>query len=109
VYPLPFHADHIVARQHGGQTRLENLALACLHCNRHKGPNIAGLDFNTGGLVRLFHPRLDLWKEHFEWSGAALKGRTSIGRATVHVLAINDPDFLAVRETLMQEGVFSFE
>ena len=44
VYPLPFHVDHIVARQHGGQNVLENLALACLHCNRHKGPNIAGVD-----------------------------------------------------------------
>jgi hypothetical protein len=89
-----------VARQHGGQTRLENVALACLHCNRHKGPNIAGIDFITGELVRLFHPRLDLWKEHFEWAGATLKGRTAIGRITMYVQAINDPDFLAVRVAL---------
>ena len=58
AYPLPFHVDHIVARKHGGQTVLENLALACLHCNRHKGPNIAGNDPNTGDVVRLFYPRL---------------------------------------------------
>jgi 5-methylcytosine-specific restriction endonuclease McrA len=24
-----FHADHIIARQHGGESGLENLALAC--------------------------------------------------------------------------------
>ncbi|MGO4882733.1 MAG: FtsX-like permease family protein [Bryobacteraceae bacterium] len=32
VYRLPFHVDHIIARQHGGETVLQNLALACLHC-----------------------------------------------------------------------------
>jgi len=43
-YPAPFQIDHIIARQHGGVTGIGNLALACLHCNAHKGPNIAGLD-----------------------------------------------------------------
>lgn len=106
VYPLPFHVDHIIARQHGGPTAGENLALACLHCNRHKGPNIAGRDPATGELVRLFHPRQDQWSRHFEWRAAELTGRTPIGLITIQVLAINDPDFLAVREALMQEGVF---
>ena len=82
VYPLPFHVDHIVARQHGGVTAIDNLALACLHCNRHKGPNIAGRDPATGELVRLFHPRQDKWSEHFEWNAAELAGRTAIGRIT---------------------------
>jgi hypothetical protein len=104
-YPLPFHVDHIVARQHGGPTDIENLALACLHCNRHKGPNIAGRDPATGELVRLFHPRQGKWSEHFEWRAATLAGRTAIGRITIQVLAIKDPDFLAVREALMEEGV----
>jgi hypothetical protein len=52
--PLPFQIDHIVAEQHGGITALDNLALACPHCNRYKGPNIAGLDPASGKLVRLF-------------------------------------------------------
>src|SRR5438874_8874034 len=98
-----------VARRHGGQTVLENLALACLHCNRHKGPNIAGMDPNTGDLVRLFHPRTDLWEGHFGWTGSALTGKTAIGRAAIHVLAINDPDFLAVREALIREQAFPVE
>ncbi len=27
--------DHIIAVQHGGETELQNLALACMRCNRH--------------------------------------------------------------------------
>jgi hypothetical protein len=106
AYPLPFHVDHIVAQQHGGPTSLENLALACLHCNRHKGPNIAGRDPLTGEIVRLFHPRQDPWTKHFAWTGAELAARTVMGRVTIQVLAINDPDFLAVREALVAEQAF---
>lgn len=80
--------------------------LACLHCNRHKGPNLAGIDGETGALVRLFHPRQDDWAIHFMWGGHELRGKTSIGQTTVQVLAINDPDFQAVRAALMNEGVF---
>jgi hypothetical protein len=109
LYPLPFHVDHIVARQHGGQTVLDNLALACLHCNRHKGPNIAGTDPATGAAIRLFHPRSDRWSEHFEWAGAALAGRTSIGRVTIQVLAINQLDFLEMRKALFDEKAFPLE
>jgi len=109
IYPLPFHVDHIKARQHGGLTILENLAFACLHCNRHKGPNLAGADPNTGELIRLFNPRMDRWTEHFEWIGSVLAGRTAIGRVTVQVLAINDPDIVAVREALSEEQAFPLE
>jgi hypothetical protein len=105
-YRVPFHIDHIVARQHGGKTESTNLALACLHCNSHKGPNIAGIDPETGRLTRLFHPRCDRWAAHFAWAEAVLVGLTPEGRATVAVLAINDPDFVAVREALIEEGVF---
>ncbi len=106
VYRLPFHIDHIIARQHGGETALDNLALACLHCNRHKGPNIAGVDAVTGELVALFHPRRDRWSEHFRWKGSLLVGRTTTGMVTARLLAMNEPDFQAVRQTLMEEGAF---
>jgi hypothetical protein len=95
--------------QHGGETVEDNLALACLHCNRRKGPNIAGLDSATGEVVRLFNPRRDQWVDHFEWNGSELVGRTMIGKVTVEVLAINEPDFLVVRATLVSEGSFGFD
>jgi len=103
---LPFQLDHIIAEQHGGQTISENLAIAGLRCNKRKGPNIAGIDGNTGEIVRLFHPRRDRWVEHFEWHGPELMGLTPIGRATIAVLAINHPSAVAVRHELILEGVF---
>ncbi|MBV9157921.1 MAG: HNH endonuclease [Acidobacteriaceae bacterium] len=107
-YPLVFHIDHIIPRQHGGLTESDNLALACLHCNRHKGPNLAGLDPVSKRVVQLFHPRQDLWSDHFEWHGTELTGRTEIGRCTIRVLAINAADFRAVREWLSREGRLMF-
>jgi hypothetical protein len=54
---LPFQVDHSIARKHGGRASENNLALACFYCNSFKGPNIAGLDPDTGEVVRLFHRR----------------------------------------------------
>jgi hypothetical protein len=85
---------------------LENLALACIHCNRFKGPNLAGIDPNRGEIVRLFNPRRDIWSEHFEWSGPELKALTSIGRVTIEVLSINDSEMRNFRAALMEEGLF---
>ena len=104
--PLPFQLDHIIAQQHGGETVLENTAWSCLHCNKHKGPNIAGIDPLTGQMVALFHPRRQRWHRHFEWDGPILVGRTRTARATIRVLAINDLAAVAFRAELMQEGVY---
>jgi hypothetical protein len=106
VHPAPFQIDHIIARQHGGITELENLALSCIHCNRFKGPNVAGPDPESGAIVRLFHPRHDRWAEHFRWDGPKLKALTQIGRVTIAVLLINDPEAVAVRKALQDEGIF---
>jgi hypothetical protein len=105
-YPAPFQIDHIIARQHGGPTVVDNLALACIHCNRFKGPNIGSVDRESGEIVRLFHPRRDIWTEHFIWDGPRLEALTPIGRATIALLLINDPEVVAVRSALQEEGVF---
>jgi hypothetical protein len=102
--PLPFQIDHVFAEKHGGQSVESNLALACPHCNRFKGPNIAGLDPDSGQPIRLFHPRTDVWTEHFEFDGPRIIGRTPIGRVTVHVLAMNADDLLLIRVELLKEG-----
>jgi hypothetical protein len=106
AYRFRFPIDHIIAQQHGGKTAPGNLALACLRCNAHKGPNIAGIDPQTRVITRLFHPRRDRWDEHFHWRGARLVGSTAIGRATIAVLNINDPSSMAVRQGLIAEGLF---
>ena len=103
---LRHQLDHVISRQHGGGEELSNLALCCVHCNLHKGPNLAGLDPVTHEVTRLFH---------FEGTGgestspASREPRfrlTPIGRATVEVLAMNEPSMVAVREALMVEGRF---
>ncbi|MEZ5584446.1 MAG: HNH endonuclease signature motif containing protein [Candidatus Competibacteraceae bacterium] len=81
---LAFHLDHIIARQHGGTDDPDNLALACLWCNLHKGPNLSGIDPETGQITALFHPRQ--WSAHFALRGVHIIGRTPNGCATVQVL-----------------------
>ena len=103
---LRFQIDHIIAQKHGGATSQNNLALACFACNNHKGPNIAGVDPETRNVVELFHPRTENWVEHFEWSSAVLVGSTPKGRTTIHVLRINLPHRVELRESLIEEGVF---
>ena len=102
---LTLPIDHIIARQHGGETVAENLALCCGRCNLSKGPNIAGLDPETKHLTRLYHPRKDKWVEHFRYEGAVMVGLTDVGRTTIAVLAMNQPHQRAVRQALMEEGV----
>ena len=41
-----------------------------------------------------------------EWEGVILVGRTPVGRATVELLAINHPDYVLLREELIEEGEF---
>jgi 5-methylcytosine-specific restriction endonuclease McrA len=91
--------EHITPRKHGGSDRLENLALACLECNLHKGSNLAGIDPDSGQVIPLFNPRMDHWDDHFNWSGILIVGKTPTGRATVSVLCMNSDDHLALRSS----------
>jgi hypothetical protein len=108
VHPGIFEVEHIVARQHGGATTISNLGYACVRCNRHKGPNLAWIDRATSRtkLVRLFNPRRHKWDRHFRWDEPRIIGKTAIGRVTVHVLAMNDPVRVALRQELIEEGLF---
>lgn len=93
------HVEHIIPRKHGGTDEPENLALACVDCNLHKGPNLAGIDPETGNVVSLFHPRLQPWADHFQWQGIYRAGKTPTGRATIQVLSINSEEQLALRSS----------
>ena len=68
--PLLAHqVEHIIPRKHGGSDELDNLAFACVACNLFKGPNLPGIDPDTGALTPLFHPRQQRWNDHFALEG----------------------------------------
>lgn len=99
-----FHVDHIHPMAEGGETVLENLALACVSCSLRKGARLRVLDPKTRREVRLFHPRADAWTDHFSWKGNQIQGRTASGRATIALLKLNRPLALAIRSEERMHG-----
>jgi hypothetical protein len=53
---LQLQVDHVIARQHRGETTVDNLCVACDLCNLKKGPNLASIDPLTGELVPFSTP-----------------------------------------------------
>ena len=92
-----FHIDHVTPRAAGGPTVRENLALACVSCSLRKWVKRTATDPQTGDDVPLFHPRTDVWAEHFRWEGAIVVPLTAVGRATAAALAMNRPMIVAIR------------
>ncbi len=101
----PQEIDHIYAIQHGGTSNMDNLCLACWICNRYKGTNLSSLDPLTGEVVRLFHPRRDVWLEHFRLIGAKIEALTPVGRVTVNLLQLNRNDRLEERRIMITLGI----
>jgi hypothetical protein len=101
---FPFEPDHIIALKHRSSSELPNLACRCLECNRLKGIDLASIDPETGLIVRLFHPRLVLWSDHFELRGDLIAPRTAIGRATEYLLQSNRPIAVSARRHLLMRG-----
>jgi HNH endonuclease len=87
-----FEIDHIHPLSLGGLDDLINLALACQRCNAHHYNFVIGQDPLSGQKVALFHPRQQVWQEHFIWdhAGTRIIGVTAVGRATVIRLDLND-------------------
>jgi hypothetical protein len=100
--------EHVIAEKHGGPTTPENLAYACVFCNRFKGSDIATVDNATGQLVRLYNPRTDRWSEHFKLDRVRLTidPASGIGAATAKLLNFNHPDRLAERQLLAVVGSY---
>lgn len=91
------HIEHVIPRKHGGTDDVVNLALACIDCNLHKGPNLTGIDPETQEITVLFHPRQDVWTDHFEWQGIQIVGKTPTGRTTIRVFEMNSNEQLSLR------------
>ncbi len=91
------HIEHIVPKKHGGADDTDNLSLACIDRNLHKGSNLTGIEPETDEITELFHPRRHEWEDHFEWKGIFILGLTAIGRTTVRVFNLNSDDQLSCR------------
>ncbi|WP_413172695.1 HNH endonuclease [Anabaena azotica] len=94
-----FTVDHIIPLSKNGQDTIDNLALACFHCNRRKSNHITGIDPDSGNQVALFNPRKSLWNEHFIWSidGLIIIGVTPTGKATIATLDLNRERIINIR------------
>ena len=101
--------EHIISRKHGGSSELENLALACVFCNRYKGSDIASLIPATDELVRFYNPRTMRWREHFRLNGVVIEPLTEIGEATVRILQMNHDDQILERQVLSRRGRYPCE
>lgn len=100
-----FQIDHIIAIKHGGSDAEDNLCLACYDCNIYKGSNVAALDPLTRAATKLYDPRQQQWDNHFKINpDATLTGLTPEGRATLHVLRINDEERVKQRLDEMLVG-----
>jgi len=101
-----FSIEHIIPESLGGQTTLDNLALACQSCNNHKYTKITGYDPITQAIVPLYHPRHHQWVDHFAWNEdcTLMIGLTPIGRATIETLHLNKPGMVNLRRILYSAG-----
>jgi hypothetical protein len=55
-------------------------------------------------ITALFHPRRDVWSDHFKLEEAQIVPLTPEGRVTVFVLKLNDPIRVRARQALIEGG-----
>ena len=101
--------DHIISLKHGGPIEEDNLAFACLFCNRHEGTDVGSIIAESGDFIRFFNPRQDSWSHHFRLEGALIKPITDIGRVTASILGFNTTERVLERETLIAVGRYPTE
>jgi hypothetical protein len=109
---VAFEVDHVIPLSKRGTDELDNLALACRICNLRKSDYTTGIDPLTQTTVSLFNPRQDNWSDHFEISTRSphqVRGKTSIGCATVLRLDLNSPLQLRAREFWVALGIFRLD
>ena len=102
----PMTLDHIVPEAQDGPTLFDNLCFACRCCNEFKGSLTTSRDPLTDEIVLLFHPRAQVWADHFTWdaSGTHLLGLTAVGRATVVALNMNNAVIVDARKRWVSVG-----
>jgi hypothetical protein len=108
VFNFSHEVDHIFPPGEGGTDDPSNLALACRACNVFKGNRTTGIDETNGREVRLFHPRTQIWSDHFAFDPTSLRfvGRTATGRATIARLDLNHEFQIAARRFWIEMNLF---
>ncbi len=106
INPSRLEIEHLLPKVVGGTNEEENLWLACRDCNLYKSSKTHAVDPLTGENIRLFNPRTDDWHEHFEFAddGMRINGKTSIGRATVETLSLNNSHSVSLRRLWVSVG-----
>ena len=96
---VEFTIEHVIPLNKNGAETVDNLALACFHCNRKKSDKTTAIDSESGVELPLFNPRIDAWSQHFIWSIDTLYiiALTPVGRATIATLALNRERVLNIR------------
>jgi hypothetical protein len=98
--------DHIISLKHGGETDADNLAYACVFCNRFKGSDIGSIVWQIREFTRFYHPRWDNWGEHFKLEDALIQPITNIGEVTARILGFNDRPRLLERQLLITKNKY---
>jgi hypothetical protein len=108
VFNFRFEVEHILPRVDRGPDELPNLALSCGACNSYKRDFTSALDPESGEVVPLFHPRREIWAEHFFFDDESLelRGLTPQGRATVVRLKMNDAFQIEARARWVQSELY---
>lgn len=103
-----FHIEHIIALKHGGETIIENLALACPYCNEHKGTDLGSLDWDRNGEFSFFfNPRSQNWTEHFRLQeNGRVETLTVEARVTERIFQFNEEERIEERHELIEAGMF---
>jgi 5-methylcytosine-specific restriction endonuclease McrA len=106
--PISYQVDHIIpVKRHLGSEAPINLAWTCFNCNRNKETDIAGYDLeDTNELTPLFNPRTQTWDDHFDMDGSVIVAKTAIGRVTLRLLIMNNPDYIDARTFLVEFGLW---
>jgi len=84
----------------------DNLAYCCIFCNRYKGSDVAAIDSRTGEAIRLFHPRMQRWPDHFRIFGGLIEPMTPEGEVTARLLRFNQAERIVERVILQNAGPY---
>lgn len=107
IFNSRFEVEHIVPLAWGGLTFLGNLALACRACNGAKSDQLGLLDPDLSFPIWLFHPRVDVWSDHFriDLITGEVDGITARGVVTATVLRMNELNPLIARQQWIYLGL----